>query len=499
MKKIVFFLLLVFVCSLAWTQPGYAEEQPIRLYLDSVQLEPEVPPVIINGITLVPVRIITENLGAEVDWDEATRKVTVKRGDLTIEMTIDQPDVTVNGETVRLETAPTLMGDRTMLPVRFISEQMGIKVIWDGLTRSVSLFRPIEPPVAVSPSNEETETPQDGNANEQPGADVGQAPGGKVPDEVISGLLPDESELEGTADEAIFQLLAIDGDMILIYTGAEVKPKLMELSNPDRLVIDLPDTWVGKTVNGMPAVQNGVLDVTHPAIRSVRYAQFSHDPATVRVVIDWDTKLGYRLLETSHPGVIAIWIGKPQYQYKVVLDAGHGGSDPGALSFSKRLEKDFNLSLTLKVAELLQADPNIQVVLTRQGDETLSLEERVKIANASNADLFVSIHANYVDNPSTSGTETYYYNDHSKNLADIMHKHLLQATGFLDRKVRKERFYVIRYTTMPAILCEVGFISNPEQEQLMYDDAWQEQVAASIVAGIKDYLYKGREVKQDAD
>jgi len=384
-----------------------------------------------------------------------------------------------------------------MLPVRFISEQMGIKVIWDDLTRSVSLFRPIEPPVAVSPSNEETENPQDGSTTEQPGIDFGQAPGRTVPDEVISGLLPDESELDGTTDESVFQLLAIDGDMILIYTGAEVTPKLMELSNPDRLVIDLPNTLVGETVNGMPAVQNGVLDVTHPAIRSVRYAQFSHDPATVRVVIDWEEKLGYQLLETSHPGVIAILIGKPMY--KIVLDAGHGGSDPGALSYSKRAEKDFNLSLTLKVAQLLQADPNIQVVLTRQGDETLSLEDRVEIANANNPDLFVSIHANYVDNPSISGTETYYYQDHSKDLAEIMHKHLLQGTGFLDRKVRKERFYVIRNTTMPAILCEVGFISNPEQEQLMFDDAWQDQIAASIVAGVKEYLYQGQEVKQDAN
>lgn len=176
--------------------------------------------------------------------------------------------------------------------------------------------------------------------------------------------------------------------------------------------------------------------------------------------------------------------------YKVVIDPGHGGEDPGATGVSGSYEKDFTLSLAKKVSQLLEKEEQLQVYMTRQEDAFLSAEkrERPHYANSIPADLYVSIHANTFEDSSVSGTETYYYDRKSKALANIMHQSILEATGFKDRGVRKEDYFVLKDTTMPAVLLEVGYITNPENEGQMLKDDFQQQVAEAIVSGIKNYL-----------
>lgn len=176
--------------------------------------------------------------------------------------------------------------------------------------------------------------------------------------------------------------------------------------------------------------------------------------------------------------------------YKVVIDPGHGGEDPGATGASGTYEKDFTLSLAKKVFQLLEKDERFQVYMTRQEDVFLSAQnrERPNYANSIPADLFVSIHGNTFEDSSVSGTETYYYERNSKALANIMHQSILEATGFKDRGVRKEDYFVLKDTTMPAVLLEVGYITNPENEGKMLTDDFQQQVAEAISNGIKEYL-----------
>jgi len=111
----------------------------------------------------------------------------------------------------------------------------------------------------------------------------------------------------------------------------------------------------------------------------------------------------------------------------------------------------------------------------------------VELANSLEADLFISIHGNKFEKP-ISGTETYYARPESEDFAHIIHKHVLEATGFADRNVRQEKYKVVRDTNMPAVLVEVGYLSNPNDEALMFSEPFQKRVAKAIVAGIKEQL-----------
>lgn len=173
---------------------------------------------------------------------------------------------------------------------------------------------------------------------------------------------------------------------------------------------------------------------------------------------------------------------------KVKINAGHGGKDSGAVGYSKKhKEKDFNLNVALKVQALLKGDPNIEVSLTRSTDVFFELEDIAADANKSKADAFISIHANSASATAT-GTETHYTRADSKALAEVIHKHMLKATGLKDRGLHTGNLYVTKHTNMPAILLEPGFVSNPTEEALLFDDNFQNRFAQEIVSGLKEYF-----------
>lgn len=181
--------------------------------------------------------------------------------------------------------------------------------------------------------------------------------------------------------------------------------------------------------------------------------------------------------------------------FKVVIDPGHGGEDNGATGASGQFEKNFTLSLSKKVQKLLEDEPQIEVLMTRTDDSFLSQESRYrpKYANKQNADVFLSIHGNTFSDPEVSGTETFYYHKHSRQLAQIIQKHVVEATEFRDRGIKKEELFVVKDTNMPAALIEVGYMTNPQEESKMWTDEFQSRVATSIVKGIKEYREKSEE------
>lgn len=176
--------------------------------------------------------------------------------------------------------------------------------------------------------------------------------------------------------------------------------------------------------------------------------------------------------------------------YKVVIDSGHGGKDNGATGASGSFEKDFTLQLALKVEELAKQEPQIEVTLTRSEDRFISSidRERPEIANRLGADLFISIHGNTYEDASVSGTETYYYHEDCQFLAEIMQKHMVQTSGFRDRGVKKEDFFVLKDSNMPAALIEMGYLTNPQEENEMLTEDFQYRMASSILDGIKEAL-----------
>lgn len=173
---------------------------------------------------------------------------------------------------------------------------------------------------------------------------------------------------------------------------------------------------------------------------------------------------------------------------KVVINAGHGGKDGGAIGYSKKLEKDFNLSVALKVEEKLINNSEIEVNLTRRTDIFVELLDISKRANDFGADCFVSIHANSGALSMTSGTETLYTNQISKSFAELMHPLILEVTSGKDRKAKYQNLSVCRNTKMPAILLEPEFISNPKAEAMLFDPSFQDKFADAIARGICLFL-----------
>lgn len=173
-----------------------------------------------------------------------------------------------------------------------------------------------------------------------------------------------------------------------------------------------------------------------------------------------------------------------------VVDPGHGGSDPGAVGPTGLQEKAVNLRVGTVLRNCLVEYGGAQVVMTRTSDVDVSLDGRVAIANNSGADRFISVHHNAASDPSVNGTETYAYtygSSASFDLRDKVHRQLLAWGGLPDRGARTANFYVLKYTTMPAILTEASFISNPYEEARLRDASYTWREGYYIYKGIADH------------
>jgi len=179
----------------------------------------------------------------------------------------------------------------------------------------------------------------------------------------------------------------------------------------------------------------------------------------------------------------------PRGRYVVVIDPGHGGSDPGAIGISSIREKDIVMDISQQVAQFLQQQ-GVQVILTRTSDIDLELEPRVSMAEQARANAFVSIHANAMSmaRPDVNGVETYYAPGKSSRLAAAIHNSILSSLNVRDRGVRAARFYVIRNTSMDAALVETGFVTGAEDAANFSNPAWRTQMAQAIARGILNFL-----------
>lgn len=498
MKKFGFLLFLLMFAFIVGAQaPSVSAASGTEIVLDGKQLDmpADAGVVNVNGSIMVPFRVVGENLGFAVDWEQKSQKVTIQKGSTKMLLVVKQKSATVNGKKVSLDQPPLLQKGSVVVPIRFVSEQMGLAVSWDSVNKTVYLSTDGSNPSGADPgtgagSGGTIPVPDTGSGNPEGTAPSGGSEGSGVTDQ--EGI----AELTGISFSDNRLMIATSGN-------GNVVPKVFTMKNPDRIVVDLPQTQfsgaLGETLP-LSADAQGKLDVSgYPDVSGIRYSLFSSSPSTVRIVIDLNYAKNYAAypdpsgsgmfivdlnLASETPTVPVGGSGKKV----VVIDAGHGAKDPGTIGYSKTKEKDFNLAVALKVGQLLGSEPNIDFVLTRSDDTFLELKDRVKIANDLNADVFVSIHANSAGSSAASGSETYYQRDASKSLANVLHKYLVQATGLADRGVKYGNFHVIRETKMPAVLLEAGYLSNPKDEATLFSENVQQSVAQGIVNGIKEYL-----------
>lgn len=228
----------------------------------------------------------------------------------------------------------------------------------------------------------------------------------------------------------------------------------------------------------------------------------------------------------------------PEKTWLVVIDAGHGGKDPGALGPSSK-EKDINLAIALKTGAYINKNiENVKVLYTRDTDVFVGLKERADFANKNKADLFISIHANWAPSKTTKGTETFImgiskdeqnlevamkeneviqleddfstryegfdpktpesyimftlmqniYKEQSTSLASLVQNQFRQRAGRADRGVKQAGLLVLYMTSMPSILIETGFITNPDEEKYLLSKEGQEYIASAIFRATREYL-----------
>ena len=177
-----------------------------------------------------------------------------------------------------------------------------------------------------------------------------------------------------------------------------------------------------------------------------------------------------------------------QGEILIMIDPGHGGRDPGAVGRNGLQEKEINTFIARRLQRTLE-QRGYRTAMTRTQDVELDLQPRVDIAERANATIFVSIHANAISlsRPEVNGLETYYFST-GRNLARAIHSSVLRSTDMRDRGVRQARFYVLRNTSMPAVLVETGFVTGREDAARFQSTAAREQIADAIAQGIIDYL-----------
>ncbi len=309
------------------------------------------------------------------------------------------------------------------------------------------------------------------------------------------------------------RLIESDGALVVALPGLSARPPTETRTVRDGLVSRLE---LG-VVRGGPALT--VEFDRPPAAR--RVLRLDEPP---RLVLDFYRPPGRR---AAAPG------GGPEPLRTVVLDPGHGGQDPGARGARGLQEKEVTLDVARRVAALLQEDGGMRVILTRSRDQFIPLRERTALANRERADLFLSIHANAAPDATATGAETYFlsseatdgaarraaedenrvialepsprggstellrsilwdlaqsdFQQESSRVAETLQAQLDRALRRPSRGVKQAPFYVLGGAAMPAILVEIGFITNPREEEQLRDDGYRDRIARALAAGLIAY------------
>ena len=445
----------------------------IRLELDGQIIETDVAPIIENERTLVPYRALLESMGAEVSWEQEADMATAILGSHRVQVTIDRTTAFVNGITKEMDVPPRIINSRTMIPLRFVLENLNCTVDWDNDTRTVII----------------------------------DSPGGDGPAEIHT------IDYEETDDS--YRIIARGSEAIK-------SARTFAFDGPERYGIDIDNAEFRDRV--------GAIAADNEVFSGVRFSQFDDD--TVRIVVDLNEKVAGKVSLSEDRSAVFIDFEKPGTENSggdrggdvfekpddsdgidedlrgilpeldwratgklIAIDVGHGGKEPGAVGKINGkeviVERDLNLAIGLRLHELLSR-AGANVVLLRDSDITMSLYSRPEAANAMNADLLISVHNNSAHNSTSNGTEVLYYDKvgiesygiTSKELAAYIQEELVEETGLKDRGIIDcPHLAVLNKSLMPAVIIEGGFLSNDNDLQVMLTEEFREAYAVAAARG----------------
>lgn len=633
---IVVFFLLLFTIIIT----GFVRAEGLNLVINDRPIKPDVPPEIVNGRTLVPIRVISETLGAGVEWDGENRVVNITYYENNIILKIDSVDARVNNTNVKMDVPAQIINKRTMVPLRFVGEALGAKVDWIQETRTVIVkkesikvtdvtFEGTETGYQLKikgtgPIKYEIKTLKDPyrliidipgtilNTEENlipvnmlgiKQIRMGQFQVNPDISRIVLDLdspIPYTVESSDESDTVILSFSNAVDEVKYIEDGGEksvfikiigkVSYKTFELTEPDRVVIDIQEALLNAKESQIKIEKDNVLD-------GIRMSQFEIDPQIVRVVLDLKQKTEYNIYRneeglkvvfkereaiiegkfSSQKDKTVIHIGgtgpvnfqvlQPSYNkfiieipdtelnipfsilpvkddivdsiefaqsrddngkkittviinlpyyYKhqnlsespsseisiefyrsplrgrrIIIDPGHGGDDPGAIGTTGVQEKILTLDTANRLKDLL-VKGGAEVFMTRESDITIPSPVRVELANKMDGEVLISIHFNAYINQKIYGIETLYcpsVSGESKKIAAIVHQENLKVLNSADRGLwERPNLVVLRETEMPAVLTEIGYITNPEEEKRILDPEYRQKAAQALYNALIRYF-----------
>ena len=554
----------------------------VSLKLDGQVVETDVPPRIESDRTLVPIRAVSESMGLEVKWLSETRQVLITAGDDLdagyVLLGIGDKTAIVDDDEVQLDVKPYIDSERTMVPVRFVTESLGANVDWDGDTRTVLIYTSENESSNGAPddddrtevsdekSSEEDEDSKDitedslydislvqseeffglrfdisgdFNVSESRSEDdllVLQVKGVGAADALANesryfpdGPVSDVSVRVGKEElrihlqfreDVIYQLKEDDEAFVVEFAqlnrieviSGEPHPQVnlyislpiydttssFVLPDPPRCIVDIKGVVLSREI--------GDLDIDKGILKSMRMGQHRESLGDsfdgTRIVLDLaqEHQATINVEPQGEQTLVSVAFNgdnNPTLPLKgkmLVVDPGHGGSDTGGESYTNTVrEKTVVLEMSKKIRTVLE-DAGAEVIMTREGDYGVPLYDRPEIANEAEADLFISVHANADPYGHTQGTETYYYNPHnesdphSERLAYLLHEQIVQALRRPDRGVRHGNFAVLRESDMPAVLLETLYLTSAQEERLLRSPRVQDLIAQAVREGIIRFL-----------
>lgn len=461
MKKFVA-IILAFMVLTALNITALAEKLPdVTLVVDGVVAKTDVPPVIEDGRTLVPVRALFESLDAKVGWNAKTKKITIVYGETEILLFAESVVAIVDNLYKELDVPARIIDSRTMIPVRFVSESLDFKVDWDDKTRTVT--------VKTKPDEDEKETVK--TTNYLTGVSV--KTGSNTTEITIKGV--------GEAE---------------VYT--------MKLQSPNRYVFDFDDTTLDTSKTTYTAEDDKYIE-------GIRLGQF--EKTIARVVLEVDKFTSYTAKKQGTNYIITFGtededeeekvdlpeVNEIARKHLVIIDPGHGGQDVGSIGEydgDDVYEKDIDLDISLHVERMLN-EAGIETYMIRDDDSTVDILERPEIANEKKGTLYLSIHNNASTNPDVKGTQIYYSDQESsfenmtnKEVADVYYKKLtalgLKKAGLVDNP----RYIVIYRSDMPSFIIEGAFMTNEDDIELLVDKDFRKEMAVAISEATIEILNK---------
>jgi len=453
------------------------------------------PARIINDRTMIPVRFVAETLGFDVTWDESTRIVYIDMPEIL------EPDYELENSTndfivIDSQNGSDLEQDQSLNnienPIIIHDDESDEDDLYED---KIGIQNELEDEVEVENQEQPQQTrPEIPVIDDEGIHSLGQISSINFPlTRIINMHIPQDNQAH----------------FFIVEASSEISAANYFMVENDRLVIDIHNA------NMHISDANNVEIDNSPNVSRIRLAQNNVSPAISRVVFELIGQPEYNIFLSEDRRRIYVSFGENividgndiseqdtqkdveiidiiDGQRIVVLDPGHGGRYPGTVHFGV-VEKEVALIISNMVRDMLLQNPDIHVLTTRDTDIHVPLIERAEIANNADADLFVSIHLNAVANNSiVRGTETYYlasetdanFNVTRREVAEIFQRNLIQGLGTIDRGVRTENFSVLRNTTMPSILLELGFLTNPQEAAMFAELATQKKSAEIIYASI---------------